>query len=257
MNRIEALANNLKGQGKKALIGYLMGGEFSDTQTLEIMHSGVDSGLDMIELGFPFSDPAADGATIQNSAKKSLANGTKIHDIFAITSAFRTKDTKTPLILMGYYNIVMQYSEEAFLRSCVTSGIDGLIIVDLPIEESQNFENLAQEQGIILVQIVSILTPKARFIEIQSRAKGFVYLVSTLGVTGQKSPMIERIQQYIMNVDPKLPIYIGFGINSVQSATDISKECDGIIVGSHLIKVLNTHGIKEFSRLVKKIKANI
>lgn len=257
MNRVEALASNLKGQGKKAFVGYFMGGEFSYEQMLDIMHSGVNAGLDMIELGFPFSDPAADGATIQASAKKSLANGTKIGDIFGIVSKFRTKDVKTPLILMGYYNIVMQYGEEAFLCSCLANGIDGLIIVDLPIEESQNFENLAQAHGIILVQIVSILTPKGRFNQIQSRAKGFIYLVSTLGVTGQKLPMTERIKQYISNVEPKLPVYIGFGINSVQSAVDISKQCEGIIIGSHLINLLNTQGIEELSRFIKETKEKI
>jgi tryptophan synthase alpha chain len=257
MNRLEFVTTNLKSQDKKAFVGYLMCGEFTHTQTVETMHTGVKNGLDIIELGFPFSDPSADGIRIQASAKKSLENGTKLQDVFAVVSDFRTNDINTPIILMGYYNIVMQYGEEKFLQNCKHNGVDALIIVDLPMEESENFEQLAAKYNIVFVQIVSTLTPKERFNQIQSKAKGFIYLVSTFGVTGQKKPMVERLSQYIANIKPVMPVYIGFGINSLDSAIEISKQSDGIIIGSHLIQILNEKGIEEFAAFVKDVRCGI
>jgi tryptophan synthase alpha chain len=257
MNRLEGVATNLKVQGKKAFVGYFMCGEFPHSKTLEIMHEGVASGLDIIELGFPFSDPSADGTRIQASAKKALSNGTNLHSVFSTVKDFRQKNTTTPIILMGYCNIIMQYGEEKFLQACQLNGVDALIIVDMPIEESSTFEDIAERNNIILVQIVSTLTPKERFEKIQKRARGFIYLVSTFGVTGNKKPMFERLGEYLISIKPTMPVYIGFGINSASSAKELSKKCDGIIIGSHLIQILNEQGLEAFSKFAKEVRKEI
>jgi tryptophan synthase alpha chain len=254
MNRIKITIKKLQNIGKKALVGYFMGGEFGVTKTVEIMNAGVQAGIDILELGFPFADPTADGATIQESSKKALENGTKLTDIFFIVEEFRKHNANTPIILMGYFNIIFQCGVERFLQKCKKAGIDGLIIVDLPMEESQEFEEITQKYNILLIQIVSFLTNKERFNQIQDHAKGFIYLVSTLGVTGQTKPMVGRIMEYISTMQPKLPIFVGFGISSPQSAKEISQYCDGIIVGSHFIKTIRDGGINKMVKSVKKIK---
>ncbi len=236
MNRIENTTKKLSHNNEKALIGYFMAGEFSNEQTLKIMHEGVASGLDIIELGFPFSDPTADGGTIQISAQKSLKNGTKLEDVFALVEEFRKNDSQTPIILMGYFNIIFQYGEAEFLKKCSQIGVDGIICVDLPIEESLSFETIAKNLNICVIQIVSFLTNKERFLEIQARASGFIYLVSTLGTTGQSLPMVERIGNYIQENKPKLPIFVGFGVSSPEIAASVSKHANGVIVGSYFIE---------------------
>ncbi len=236
MNRIENTTKKLSEKNKKSLVGYFMAGEFSNEQTLKIMHEGVASGLDIIELGFPFSDPTADGGTIQISAQISLKNGTKLEDVFTLVQDFRKNDSQTPIILMGYFNIIFQYGEAEFLKKCSEIGVDGIICVDLPIEESLEFEAMANELNICIIQIVSFLTNKARFLQIQARARGFIYLVSTLGTTGQTLPMVERIANYIQENQPKLPIFAGFGISSPEIAASVSKHVDGIIIGSYFIE---------------------
>lgn len=252
MNRIESTVNLLKQNKQKVLAGYFMVGEFSNT--LEIMHEGSNAGLDIIELGLPFSDPTADGETIQQSGKIAMNKGTCTNDAFEVTRLFRQKNTTTPIILMGYFNIVFCYGMENFAKKCYECGADGLIIVDLPIEESSEFERVLSKYNIIIIQVVSFLTPSKRFIEIQKRARGFIYLISTLGVTGKALPMVQRIQDYLGKIDVRVPVLTGFGISSPKSAKEISQYCDGVIVGSYLINVLREGGTPLLSKNVKAIK---
>jgi tryptophan synthase alpha chain len=258
MNRIENTTKKLSGNNEKSLVGYFMAGEFSNEQTLKIMHEGVASGLDIIELGFPFSDPTADGGTIQVSAQKSLKNGTKLEDVFTLVAEFRTNDSQTPIILMGYFNIIFQYGEAEFLKKCSEIGVDGIICVDLPIEESSEFEAIANKLNICVIQIVSFLTNKERFAQIQARARGFIYLVSTLGTTGQSLPMVERIASYIQENKPTLPIFVGFGVSSPEIAASVSKHANGVIIGSYFIesarKDTTLHALKnEISQIKNSI----
>ena len=257
MNRIESTIKNLQESKKKALVGYFMGGEFGIDETVEIMHESTKAGLDVLELGFPFSDPTADGETIQQSAKTALANGTTIADVFNIVTKFRKKNHHTPVILMVYFNIVFQYGLEHFAKQCKECGVDGLIIIDLPIEESSAFEAILEKYNVFLIQIVSFLTSKERFSEIQARAKGFIYLVSTFGVTGKAKPMLERIQEYTTTVKPSIPLFVGFGIDSPQSAKEIAKHCDGVIVGSYFIKTRRVGGVEALTTSIKEIKSVI
>lgn len=254
MNRIESTIKKLQESNKKALVGYFMGGEFGIQETTSIMQESVYAGLDILELGFPFSDPTADGETIQKSAKASLINGTTISHIFNIASTFRKSNQSSPVILMGYFNIVFQYGIENFAKECQKSGIDGIIIVDLPLEESQEFRTIFERYNIFLIQIVSFLTSPERFFEIQSHAKGFIYLVSTLGVTGKAKPMVERIADYTKAVKPSVPLFVGFGISSSSDAQLIAPYCDGVIIGSHFIKAMRHGGLKELTKSIKEIK---
>ncbi len=258
MNRIEKTTKKLSEKKQKSLVGYFMAGEFSQSQTLKILHEGVASGLDIIELGFPFSDPTADGGTIQISAQKSLKNGTKLEDVFALVEAFRKNDANTPIILMGYFNIIFQYGEEAFLEKCSQIGVDGIICVDLPLEESLQFETKANSLNICVIQIVSFLTNKERFLQIQARARGFIYLVSTLGTTGQSLPMVQRIENYIHEMQPTLPIFVGFGVSSPEVASTVAKHANGVIIGSYFIQsARNDATLQHLNNTIAQIKASI
>ena len=258
MNRIENTTKKLSHNNEKALVGYFMADEFSHEQTLKIMHEGVESGLDIIELGFPFSDPTADGGTIQISAQVSLKNGTKLEDVFTLIEEFRKNDANTPIILMGYYNIIFQYGEGAFLEKCSQIGVDGIICVDLPIEESTEFESIANGLNICIIQIVSFLTTNERFLQIQARARGFIYLVSTLGTTGQALPMVQRIENYIHENQPTLPIFVGFGVSSPEVAASVSKHANGVIIGSYFIQsARNDSTLQHLNSAISQIKASI
>lgn len=250
MNRIKKTIQ----KNNKNLVGYFMVGEFPKEITLQMMHKSVEAGMNMIELGFPFSDPTADGQTIQLSAKVSLENGTKIQDVLHIVHEFRRKNIDTPIILMGYYNIIFSFGDEEFVKECSVNGVDGLIIVDLPIEESSTMHKLAEAHNIDIIQIVSFLTDKARFDEIQKKAKGFMYLISSFGVTGQTTPMTEKIQSYIKQMQPSIPMFVGFGISSPHIAREVSQHCSGVVVGSHFIQQMHAGGITQLVKSVHEIK---
>lgn len=250
MNRIEKTIK----KNEKNLVAYFMAGQFLESETLNILHSSVQSGVNIIEIGFPFSDPTADGTTIQNSSKESLANGTTLQNVFQLVQNFRQTNTHTPIILMGYFNIIFNFGLENFATNCKKSGVDGLIIVDLPLEESYLFQEILAKYNIFLIQIVSFLTQKERFLQIQQKAKGFIYLTSSFGVTGQTSPVIEKIANYTTQMQPQVPIFVGFGISTPQITKEISHHCKGIVIGSHFIQTYCNGGILSLKKEIIAIK---
>jgi len=192
--------------------------------------------VDLIELGIPYSDPLADGPIIQAASEKALEKGTNIDMIFEMARRLREK-TQLPLVIMTYYNAVFRYGSERFLEGCKSSGIDGLIVPDLPYEEKGAISGIAKSSGIDLIPLVAP-TSEDRISKLVSEASGFVYCVSSKGVTGKRSSFAEGLEDFMKSVrrHTDLPLAIGFGISDGDAARSVKDMCDGVIVGSAIIE---------------------
>lgn len=240
MNRIEAKLADLKEKNEKAFITYMTAGLPDMETTKHIIKAQEEAGTDIIELGVPFSDPAADGPVIQDASYRSILNGTNIRTIFDCVKEVR-KDCEIPIIFMMYYNTVYHYGVEAFVDQCIESGIDGLIIPDLPFEEQGELkEFLVKENAPILIQLVSPVS-KQRVPMILENARGFVYCVSSMGVTGQQGTGFHKnVVNYLKEVKEisKIPVMMGFGIKEAKDVEVVKDTIDGCIVGSHFIQLI-------------------
>ena len=254
MSRIKEKFNELKIRKEKALISYIMVGYPTDNATLSAVKGLVKGGADIIELGFPFSDPIADGPTIQKASTGSLNNKTKIEKFFKLVKKIR-KQTNIPLILMTYTNILYKQGYQEFIKRAKKAGIDGLILPDMSIEESKNYLTAAKSQKMDTIFLVSPNTKKDRLNKITKVSTGFLYMVAVFGTTGVQT----KIHQYTINalkstkqsVSGKIPVGIGFGISTGKDVKKyVSYGADAIIVGSANIKIMeNTPA----SKLEKKI----
>lgn len=213
--------------------------------TLPLLQAIDIAGADFIELGMPFSDPVAEGLPIQHASEAALANGTRLGDVLKTARAFREK-SETPLVLMGYTNPVFHYGVEAFCRDVAAAGVDGLILPDLPPEESADLERYGRTEHLAVTYLVAPNTPDKRVRLIASRSTGFVYAVSVTGLTGGRLDdtdatvaYLQNTYRIVQNVAPELPVLVGFGISSRAEAQRLSTHTDGFIVGSALIKRAN------------------
>ena len=225
---------------KKKLITFVTGGDPDFETSDKIIENLAISGANIIEIGMPFSDPMADGPTIQLSSLRAIKNGTDLNKIFSICESFRRKNNTTPLILMGYYNVVYHYGITNFIKSCENSGVDGLIIVDLqPEEDSELFENI-QSKNIDLIRLVAPTTNENRLKTILKNASGFLYYVTITGITGQHSAEITHLRESISKVKKlsTLPVVAGFGIKNATQAKEICAFSDGVVVGSSIVKII-------------------
>ena len=237
MSRISKTIASLQEQGKKALIPYLVAGDPSVALTVSLMHALVDNGADMIELGMPFSDPSSDGAIIQLGAERALRAGTTLTDVFAIVKEFRTQNTQTPVVLMGYLNPIEYMGYEAFATEAEKAGVDGLLIVDLPAYECEELFAAVRPKGIDTIFLVAPTTNDSRLQSICSHCTGYLYYVSLKGVTGaaiSDSAAIEKKITQLRGIT-ELPIVVGFGIKDTDSACKMAAISDGVIVGSALV----------------------
>lgn len=243
INRIEKKLGELKEKNEKAFITYLTAGLPDMEKTMELVRAQEAAGVDIVELGVPFSDPIADGPVIQQASYESILGGTSIHSCFEAVEKLREKGCELPLVFMLYYNTVCFYGLPEFVDRCRRAGVDGLIIPDLPMEEQEDLRMLLEGQDeTILIQLVSPVSG-ARVPHILKDARGFIYCVSSMGVTGQSGSFHREILNYLADVKEKspIPVMMGFGITK---ATDIApmKDCiDGAIVGSHFIKLMREH----------------
>lgn len=220
---------------ERALILYISCGDSSAEETVKIADEVIKAGCDVLELGLPFSDPTADGSTIQAASQRALANGMDTDRYFETAGRIGG----VPKICMTYYNLLLQYGLDRFCKSCKDAGISGLIIADLPIEEAGGLRKSCQRHGIDLIFIISPLTPKDRLMDITRASKGFIYLQSVLGVTGARGDMEVELGNIISRIKrlTKLPVAVGFGISRPEQVRQIAAQgADGIIVGSALIK---------------------
>lgn len=236
MNRIDEQLPKIKQSGRKALVTFITAGdpnlEFSEKAVMAMQEEGVD----LIELGVPFSDPAADGVTIQEADLRALQSGTDIFKVFELMSRIRDK-VKIPIVYLLYYNVMVQYGIEEFFRECARTGVDGLIIPDLPYEESDEIAEYTEKYGVHQIFLVSP-TSRERIKKIAGAAKGFLYCVSSLGVTGEKSSFETDFDEFfgIINKYARVPAFVGFGISNGEQVRRLSAYCDGAIVGSAIVR---------------------
>jgi len=225
--------------GDKALIAYITAGYPDIKKTPEIAQLLAENGSDIIELGIPFSDPLADGATIQKASYHALQSGTTPELCLKMAEEIRQK-IKTPLVFMTYYNPVLNYGPEAFCRDCRKAGINGLIVPDLPPEEGNELEAITKKHDIDMIYMLAPTSTEARIIEAAKRSRGFIYLVSLTGVTGAREELPPELEDFVGRVRQKTrqPLCVGFGISSGVQAKRIAATADGVIVGSRILELI-------------------
>ena len=240
---------------EKKLVTFTTGGDPDLNTSLEILKTIINNGIDIIEIGMPFSDPMADGPTIQESSVRSLANGTKINNIFEIVKNIRKFDNEIPIILMGYYNSIFNLGIDNFTAKCAETGVDGLIIVDLQPEEDSELFTKSKEKGIDLIRLITPTTDQKRLITILSNASGFLYYVTVTGITGQNSANIKELKNSINTIksSTKLPIVAGFGIKNKNDVEQISAFTDGVVVGSSIVNIIKDN-LNDKNKMINEIK---
>ncbi len=244
-------------QGKKSFIGFLTAGDPSLEKTEEYILTMAQAGADLIEIGIPFSDPIAEGRVIEAANMRALASGTTLEKVFEMVARVRAV-TKIPLVFLTYINPVFSYGYARFFQRCEALQIDGIILPDLPFEEQQELRPLAEECGVDVISLVAPTSEK-RALEIAKNAKGFLYLVSSLGVTGVRSEIKTNLQAVIETIKSvtDIPVCVGFGISTPEQAKDIWRYADGVIVGSALVKLVEQHGGEASEALEEYVKSMV
>ena len=256
-NRIEAHLESLKEKNEKAFITYITAGLPNMEKTAEILKSQNDT--DIIELGIPFSDPIADGPVIQQASYEAILNGASVAKTFDLMKNLRSEGFEKPIVFMLYYNTIVNMGTENFVKRCRESGVDGLIVPDLPFEEQESLnEALKGDDTTILIQLVSPVS-KERIPQILKDARGFVYCVSSMGVTGQSADFHKEVKEYLSYVKniSKIPVMMGFGIREAKDVKEMKDLIDGAIVGSYFINIMrendfNANSAKEYSERFKR-----
>lgn len=237
MNRIDARFDSLKAQGRAAFIAYVMAGDPDPETSARILQGLPAAGADIIELGFPFSDPMAEGPPIQKAALRAMKAGMKISGVLDMVRAFRATDQTTPIVLMGYLNIVLNMGFERFAQEAHEAGVDGLIIVDCPPEEADPLVDALDAQGVSLIRLATPTTDDKRLPAVIRRTSGFVYYVSVAGVTGVKEADAGAVARPVERIKAAsgLPVVVGFGIKTPERAASVAAVADGAVVGSALV----------------------
>ncbi|MGB0467802.1 MAG: tryptophan synthase subunit alpha [Pontibacterium sp.] len=249
MNRIERCFNQLKAQGRQALIPYVTAGDPGPAVTVPLMHAMVDAGADVIELGVPFSDPMADGPVIQLACERALTHNTRLLDVLDMVAEFRQKDQITPVVLMGYLNPVEVLGYRAFAEKAAQAGVDGALIVDLPPEEAEGeFDAAMKANGLDTIYLLAPTTEESRIEQVCKAGSGYLYYVSVKGVTGSATLDVDAVAEKLQVIRQytDLPLGVGFGIKDAASAKAVAQVADGVIVGSVLVnKIASLVGQQE------------
>lgn len=237
MTRIDAKFAELKEQGKKAFVAYVMAGDPDYDRSLDIVRGLPAAGVDVIELGLPFTDPMADGPTIQLAGQRALDAGMTLTRTLELARTFRETDDTTPIVLMGYYNPIYSRGVESFLKDAAASGIDGLIIVDLPPEEDDELCLPAQAAGLNFIRLATPTTDDARLPRVLQNTSGFVYYVSITGITGAAEAQSGDVGPEVARIkaETDLPVIVGFGVNTPEKSAAIASVADGVVVGSAIV----------------------
>jgi tryptophan synthase alpha chain len=252
--RIEATFTSLKAKNQSAFIPYIMAGD-PDLTTSEAILDGLSkAGADLIELGFPFSDPMAEGPSIQAASERALKAGQTMDKVFAMVSRFRERNQTTPLILMGYLNPIESIGVLAFAQHMKSAGADGLIVVDVPPEEAAPLSKALFDQGLALIRLATPTTDEGRLPQVLEGTCGFVYYVSVNGVTGVKTVDPDQIRAKVQNLRHKanLPVAVGFGIRTEEAASKVAQFADATVVGSALVDVIG-ESLKENASVCAKV----
>ncbi|NOD30967.1 tryptophan synthase subunit alpha [Ruegeria atlantica] len=237
MTRIDAKFAALKAEGKKAFVAYVMAGDPDYDTSLDVVKGLPGAGVDIIELGLPFTDPMADGPTIQAAGQRALDGGMTLQRTLDLARAFRETDDTTPIVLMGYYNPIYSRGVEAFLADAKDAGIDGLIIVDLPPEEDEELCLPAQAAGLNFIRLATPTTDDQRLPRVLQNTSGFVYYVSITGITGAAEAQATDVAPEVARIKAatELPVIVGFGINTPEKSRNIASVADGAVVGSAIV----------------------
>ncbi len=239
-SRISRKFQLLRDYNRKAFIAYIMAGDPNIQRTKELVSVLEDCGVDIIELGVPFSDPLADGPTIQAAAQRALEDGTTLHTVIDLVRDLR-KTTQIPIILMTYYNPIFKYGEEKFVEDACSAGVDGIIVPDLPPDEAEGMMNLTKKKPFDLIFLLAPTSTEARIKKVCHASGGFIYYVSITGITGSRlslDPAIESHMASIRSVSDA-PIAVGFGISTPDEASLVARFADGVIIGSAIVKKIN------------------
>jgi tryptophan synthase alpha chain len=264
MNRIDLKFSQLKAKGERALMPFITVGypnlKFSRQLILKLERQGAD----MVELGIPFSDPIADGPTIQRSSQRSIEQGTTAKDVFNLVRQLR-EESQIPLILMTYYNLVYHFGEESFVKQAVSAGADGLIVPDLPPEEAANLSGFADKYGLDLIFLLAPTSTQERIELVSEASRGFIYYVSLTGITGARQTLAQGIEYKLKAIakQSRKPVAVGFGISTPEQAATVAAWADGVIVGSAIINIIENHAgddtslLKKLGEFIRSLKEGI
>jgi len=253
MTRIDDTFARLRAEGRRAFVAYVMAGDPDYDTSLEIVRGLPGAGVDIIELGLPFTDPMADGPTIQLAGQRALEAGQTLDRTLALAAALRAQDTTTPIVLMGYYNPIYSRGVPRFLQQAKDAGIDGLIVVDLPPEEDAELCLPAQAAGLNFIRLATPTTDDARLPKVLQNTSGFVYYVSITGITGSAEAQADVVAPDVARIKAAtdLPVVVGFGIRTPDAARALAAVADGAVVGSAIVKLI------EEGRPVAEILAHV
>jgi len=243
MNRIDARFARLRESGKKGFVAYIGSGDPQLEATRQLAIAFDQAGVDILELGVPFSDPLADGIVNQMAAQRGLESGTTPAKLLATISAIRT-ESQIPIVLYVYYNLLHKRGLKQFIDDCAQAGVDGLLVLDLPPEESDNYEQLMADAGMLNIYLIAPTTPESRMEIIAKRAKGFIYYISREGVTGMQETVADNIASMTGKIrqHTTLPIAVGFGISTPEQARLVASNAEAIVVGSAIVNQIALRG---------------
>lgn len=242
--------------GRAALIPYVTAGHPSADSTVRVLHAIAEAGADIIELGVPFSDPLADGPTIQASSFRSLENGTTLEGVLSDLARFRA-DSGVPVVLFTYLNPVLRYGVDRFLSDAVRAGANGLLLTDLPVGADPELEGAVAASPLDFIRLVAPTTERARVPEIAAGGSGFLYYISRTGVTGARSELRDSLSEEVaaLRAAVGLPVAVGFGISTPEQAAAVGAVADGVVVGSALVRTLDEEGVEAGARFVSDLRA--
>jgi len=241
------------------LIPYLTLGYPTPRLSLELVEAAVAGGADLVELGIPFSDPLADGPTIQRATHLALQQGMTVARCLEMAAELRARGVEVPLLFMGYFNPILAYGVEAFVRASAKAGVDGLIIPDLPPEEGDEIEAACRHSGLALVYLLAPTSTEERIRLVSQRATGFIYLVSVTGVTGARDRLPPRLASFVSRVRAatRMPLAVGFGISTPQQAQQVGELADGVVVGSAILRLVEDEPARKVEDFVRSLRRGL
>jgi tryptophan synthase alpha chain len=247
MSRIQETFKRLSADGRKALIPFITAGDPAPELTLPLMQALVAGGADIIELGVPFSDPMADGPTIQRASERALAAGMSTRKVLEIVKAFRAGNTETPVVLMGYANPIEAMGAEPFVRAAVEAGVDGVLVVDYPPEECLSFAATCRSLGLDPIFLLAPTSTEQRFADVAKAGSGYIYYVSLKGVTGSATLDLDEVARRIPLIREQvgMPVGVGFGIRDAATAASIARLADAVVIGSRIIEEIENSSTEE------------
>ncbi|WP_099156597.1 tryptophan synthase subunit alpha [Virgibacillus ndiopensis] len=250
---LEKAFNDKLSANEKIFVPYIMAGDGGLDSLEERLRFLQECGATAVELGIPFSDPVADGPTIQDAGVRALANGTTLHSVIERLEQFKAERT-IPIILMTYINPIFIYGIERFASDCVKAGVDGVIVPDLPLEEEAMIADYIQDKEIALIRLAALTSPEERIVEIAERTEGFLYAVSVTGITGARTSHQTEVKSYLQKLKQHAhaPVLAGFGVSNPKQAQELGAYCDGVVVGSKIVDLFHQGNTEEIKKLIQE-----